>query len=417
MNQEQVLVEEREIEAMILPSFQTIQATYEALQDLCEEINSDGQAIMDTLQLASDILNIMAGSVDVGGSWLGPIALPIPLAIKAMSTTVSRYVERRTGISLRSWTEFVGSARAQFEDYLAQMGAVAELAPRGHKEALESGEIDVGRLRADRELLQETKLKTKLWRPVMGQVVQLKKLVDSMLEATKSMETTDEEPPSTQPTWRKSLKDRVGETVARVSQDHEERLTQLLAPVYDLKDKADQLGQQMDQLSNCIAWLEDLVDLEIAQISASLNEIPEDEGRILGQRVAVIITIPRLQKRLDSAQNELLRYQGYLQRLNELRQNEKVNESVYEALGREYGASVNQARTSVQTLEREVEIWRSQGMPILESGIEWLSAEIETVTARESVGQLPSHEAQRRRTALQGEIRRFDQACQTLCHE
>ena len=181
----------------------------------------------------------------------------------------------------------------------------------------------------------------------MGQVVQLKKLADSMLEATKSMEATDEEPPSTQLTWRKSLKDRVGETVARVSQDHEERLTQLLAPVYDLKDKADRLGQQMDQLSNCIAWLEDLVDLEIAQISASLNEIPEDEGRILGQRVAVIITIPRLRKRLDSAQNELLRYQGYLQRLNELRQNEKVSESVYQALGRGYGASVNQARTGV----------------------------------------------------------------------
>lgn len=400
-----------DVEAMISPSAQTIQETYESLERLIAEINEDSRAVDDTLKLASDILNALGSSADLHGSWLNPITLPIPAAMKAVSAAVSRYVEQRTGFSVRNWAEFADSSRAEIEAYLIQLQQVAELAQRSYGSSSGPSAIAAQQLRGDRDLLEETKRKTALWEPVIARLTKLHELARSMLEAAEKEQEQEESVKPDRSGWLKKVDDArrvIGDAVDGVRDRYHDQLDKLMTPLRDLRNRAIQLQGQVIKLEQSVSRLRYLLDLEVAQIRAALGEIPEEESENLSRRIAVHIIVPQLKERLSGARSEARAYQTYLERLHRRHEDGEVGDEVYDSLATEYQSNLQAATSEVSALERQADIWKKHGMAILSRGRQWLEREIEMIAIREAIGEIDQATAERKQTNLARELERFE---------
>jgi hypothetical protein len=401
------------IDAMISPSAHTIQETYRALGRLIAEIDNDSQAVEDTLQLTSDILNALGSSANLRGSWVNPITLPIPVAMKAISAAVSRYVERRTGFSVTNWAEFVNTSRTQIEDYLIQLQQLAELARASDGLSTSPSDISTEQLQQDRELLEETKRKTAMWQPVIARLTKLYELAQSMLEAAEEETTQDMSLEPDRKGWLRKVEDAkrmIGDAVDHVRDKYQEQLATLLSPLRDLCNRARQLNGQVSKLEQSMSRLRYLIDLEIAQIRAALGEIAEEELENLGKRIAVNIVVPQLREQLTAAGSEADAFRDYLQRLERRHRQGDVRDEAYEALAHEYQVILQAATSRANTLQKQADVWKKQGIQVLRTGRLWLEKEIEIVTARELVGEIDQSAAQKRRLNLTEELERFAEA-------
>ena len=118
-------------------------------------------------------------------------------------TTASKYVDTKTGVSLRQWADFVSTAQTRFEEYLGQLGKVADIATR-HEAS--GGALDPDELRLDKRMIEDAQFQTKLWRPIMNRLPQLSHFVEAMLtskkEKTPITELADEKAG-----WRSTVKE------------------------------------------------------------------------------------------------------------------------------------------------------------------------------------------------------------------
>jgi hypothetical protein len=405
-----------EVDKLIEPSIETIQVIYKSLGRSVKKISDESDAIRDTVVLVGDLLNRVTGSADMSGGFdgLGLMAIPIPMAMKAVFLTFNRYVEQRTDISLESWATFINSTRMEFEDFLTQLAKVAEQAKENDKLLETQDQLNVDQLRENQDLLENTKVKTKLWRPVLAQITGLNQLIDSMLATKEKIASTPKEgfEPSA---WSRNLLKKVGDTVQDVTSSEQLKFLEfVLRPIYDLQDRVSRLNDQVDKLSRLIVELEDLLDLEIAQIRANLGEVPPYEARVLGARVAVMILIPRLRDQLLETQGKVKGYESFLRKLNAANQTGGVHDVIYQNLTSEYQVKLDQSRADLSTLEQKAKIWKGQGVSALDSGAKWLQEELETVKIRELVGELPENVAKQRGKALEREIARFAQVKRLL---
>lgn len=415
-------METAETNVLFSLSVRTVNITSDALKHSVKKITDESQGILNTVRAVSDVFNVIIGPIGpssiseaLGG--IGLIAFPIPLAMKAITATVSKYVEQRTGFSLQSWTDFANSAKTQFEEYLAQISVVADLSPHlHHVSAAVKTENELKELQDWEQLLRDIKLKTKLWRPVMVQVSQLSRVVDSML-ATRKESEQNAKSANTEEGWMRGLKyvtTTVEDAWKGVTNESQQLLERILAPISDLKVRTAQLNNQICNLSNNLWELEDLLDLEIAQIRTCLGKIPAQEVEILSKRVAASIVIPRLKKLLADAHQSVIAFQDLLEKVNQMHQQAKIKDKVYEILVAEFDAELHAAMTRENTLKAKANTWRNKQGPIFDRGINWLEDEIENVMARELVGQLSSDDAQERVAPLKRELNRFLDAKQFL---
>jgi len=425
-----------EIEDMVMPSVETIQATYKALTTSINNITSESKAVLDTVTLVCDILNTVSGSTDLRTVFgaLGVFAVPVPVVMKGIFTASNKYIERRTGISLKSWTSLVNTTKAEFEEYLAQLAKAAERCQESD-EILETQEkLDSEQLREAQDLLENTRLKTRLWRQVMARMIETiewRELVDSMLEAKEpevdqEQEEVDQEQEVKSESGRLSqfrrrvvqgmekVRDATSEQRERLLEQRERLLGLVLSRVDRLKKRVDQLDDQVGKLSDWILELEDLLDLEIAQIKATLGEIPSHEVRILGTRIAVTIFIPRLTDQIGEAKRDIDFYQSFLQKLDSAHKEGKVEDRIYENLAAEYQADLDATEAKLSAVRKEANEWKTRRSPALEMGVNWLKEELETTQVRELVGELKEKEAEQRVKTLKREIDRFKKANELL---
>lgn len=403
----------RDLEALLVPSVQTIQATYRSLEGLIADIRQDARAVEETLQLTSHILNALGSSADLSGAWMNPITLPIPVAMKAVSAAVSRYVRQRTGFSLGDWAEFVESSRISIEGYLAQLGHVVELARRADAADAGLSQFPPDRLRGDIERLEETRRKTEILQPVVARLTQLHTLAQSMLEAAEEETAPEKFAEPDRQGWLKRMDEArksIGDTVRQVRETYQDQIASLLSPLQDLRDRASRLNDQVCILERSLCRLQYLIDLEIAQIRVALGEIPPDEAENLGNRVAATILVPQLQEELTAARGDAAAYRGYLKQLQRRYEQGDVGEEVYGALEDEYRVNLQRAEARVGTLQAQAGVWKDEGAVVLRDGIAWLRRQIEIVRTRELVGQVDRGIAERRRLELNAEIERFEEA-------
>ncbi|MCU0487886.1 MAG: hypothetical protein MUE67_02915 [Anaerolineales bacterium] len=412
-----------EIEALIQPSYDNILATLFLLKELYEEVDENSQTVKETLRIGVELLDALQGSSSLADSIPSPLALPLPLAIKAVSLAASKIVQQRTGISLASWSELMSSTLAQFEEYLANLKTIAELAKK--KQAPEKEEdVTPTRLKEDLKLLEETNAKTQIWNQMTAKILKLSQLAESLIESGKSAAA----PPKAEPlppappagvggAFKQkigSLGDKIGDSVSRFSSEHENLVEPVMAPLYHLREKASLLKGQIETLSSTIQQFDEMLDLEAAQIKARLGQISAIEVKVLSRRIAVAVAIPRLKRDLLQARAACTAYQSYLEKLAPAARQGQISKPAYEALSFEYQEHLKNADTRRLKLEREASAWKQASHPILDPGLDWLKQSQEIVNGRELVGELDSHQAREKRLKIKRELERFEKAIKIL---
>lgn len=391
---------------------------YLALQETSEAIIAASQGVLQTISLAADMLNMMSGS-GYTSALLNPITLPLPVAMKAISVTASKYVEQKTGLSLRSWTDFATSTRVQFDDYLSQLKKIG----KRFEEIDEDKQVYLStakNLRVERKLIDLTRKKTRLWRPVLGQVIKINLLIDSLLEASQEnaqSQVVENSVEVNQGGWKKKLSnigEKVGESVTRFTSQHEELMSKVLAPLYDLQEKARLLRSQVDKMSEYINWLEDLLELELHQIDAALGVISNDHVEMLDRRIAVSISIPQLNKQYGEIQRTIHNYQVYLSKLPVEKRSGTAPAQIIDALDEEYQTRLCELNDAKQVLESEIRIWQDEGIPYLDVGLKWVQNRLLCLAVREKVGEFSTQRALEERGTIRREIKRFEDAVSML---
>ena len=395
------------VDRTLAPSVETITAAYDALKDAAEDVGVAGRTILETCRKVSDVMKALGLAGPSEGSSFGAVSI----TIKAAVTTASKYVDTKTGLSLREWADFVSTARTRFEDYLSQLGKVADIAKRYEASGLS---LDPDDLRENRRILENAQLQTKLWRPFMNRLPQLSQLVEAML-ASKGQKaptngTSEKTPSASAAGWRSTLKESFERVKGRIVGEHAEILRVVLGPLSDLRHRITTLHRDVDKMSECMFEFEDLLELQRAQIQMLLGEIDSRQTEILAQRLSVAILVPRLKKRIAASRQRVLEYQNFLRELEAVRPNLGLSEKVYLTLAAEYQSGLDSAAASVRCSEEEVESWRVRGRQILAANQIWLQEEREAVTAREMVGQLPVEQARERLAGIGRELRRTEAA-------
>jgi hypothetical protein len=390
------------VDRMLEPSVETITAACDALKDAAEDVGAAGRSILETCRRVSEVMKALGLEGPSQGSSFGAVSI----AMKAAVTTASKYVDTKTGVSLRQWAEFVSTAGTRFEDYLGQLGKVADIAKR---HAASGRALDADDLRLDKRIIEDAQFQTKLWRPIMNRLPQLSHLVEAILASKK------EKPPITElgdekAGWRSTVKGIVEKLKGRVANEHAELLRAVLGPVSDLRHRITTLQLDVDRMSECMFEFEDLLELQRAQIQMLLGEIDNRQTEILAQRISVAILVPRLKKRMAESRQRVVECQNFLQKLEAVRPNAGLSEKVYLALAAEYKAGLDSATASVRRSEEEVAGWRVRGRHVLAANQIWLQEEREAVTAREMVGQIPGDQARDLLAGIGRELRRTEAA-------
>jgi hypothetical protein len=390
------------VDRLLAPSVETIAAGCDALKDAAADVAAAGRSILETCRKVSDVMKALGLDGPSEGSSFGAVSI----AIKAIVTTASKYVDTKTGVSLRQWADFVSTARTRFDDYLGQLDKVADIATRDETSGLA---LDPDRLRTDKRIIEDAQFQTKLWRPIMNRLPQMSHLVEAIL-ASKKDKAVNAEPADEKAGWRSMMKEVVDDVKGRVADEHAELLRSLLGPVTDLRHRITTLHCDVEKMSECMFEFEDLLELQRAQIQVLLGEIESRQTEILTQRLTVAIVVPRLKKRLAASRQRVVEYQHFLQKLEAVRPNAGLSEKVYSTLAAEYRAGLESAVASVRCAEEEIAGWRVQGRHVLDANQIWLEEERESVTAREMVGQIPGDQARERLAGIGRELRRTESA-------
>jgi hypothetical protein len=386
----------------LAPSVATIAAGCDALKDAARDVGVAGGFILDTCGKVSAVMKSLGLEGPSDNSSFGAVAI----AIKALVTTASKYVDAKTGVSLREWAEFVTTARTRFDAYLAKLDKVAEIATRYESP---QAQIDVDVLRADKRIIEDAQLQTKLWRPVMTRLPQLSHLVDAILSSRHEpapAETAAEEKGG----WSSKLKGVVDTVKERVGDEHAEIVRSLLGPVTDLRHRIKTLHSDVEKMSQCMFEFEDLLELQRAQIQVLLGELDVRQTEMLIQRITVAVVLPQLNKRLAESRRRVGQYQAFLEKLEKVRATTGLSAKVYAALASEYTDSLDAATTVVRQTEADVADWQERGRQALEANQLWLQEERESVTARELVGQIADDHARERLAGIGRELRRIEAA-------
>jgi len=392
------------IDGRLAPSVNTIIAGCDALKDAAEDVAAAGRSIVETCRKVSDVMSALGVDALSDRSSFGAV----PMAMKAIVASASKYVDAKTGVSLKQWAEFVSSAQTCFDRYLDNLNQIAAAAERH-----EGAALDPEQLRKDKRIIEDTQLQTKLWRPMMTRLPQLSGVVEALL-ASKSEPAPKDELSDEKQGWGSKLKGAVDKVKEHVVDEHGEILRSLLGPVSDLRHRISQRHQDVEQMSTYMFELEDLLELQATQIQITLGDIQGRQAEILGQRITVAIVIPRLRKRLTRASQQVDQYQGYLQKLEAIRPRAGLSETVYSALSCEYEAALESAAVAVRSCKAEVASWRVIGRQLLEANQTWLHEERAAVTAREMIGQLPANQARERLAGIGRELRRTEEARRLL---
>jgi len=389
------------VERMLAPSVETITAAGDALRDAAGDVSAAGRTILETCRKVSGVMKALGLDGPSEASSFGTVSI----AIKAVVTSASKYVDAKTGVSLREWADFVGTARTRFDDYLSQLDKVSAIATR--YEAADDGALDPEHLRSDRRIIEDAQFQTKMWRPIMSRLPQLSHLVDAIVASKK---TPRSEPADEKPGWRGQLTAVIERVKGRVANEHAEILRSLLGPVTDLRHRITTLHRDVEKMSECMFEFEDLLELQRTQLQILLGEIDRRQIEVLSQRITIAVLFPRLKKRLGESRQRADQYQAFLQKLDTARANAGLSEKVYSSLAAEYKAECDAAAASVRSLEAELTGWRSRGRDLLNANQKWLEQEREAVTARETVGQIPADRAREQLAGIARELRRTEAA-------
>lgn len=170
----------------------------------------------------------------------------------------------------------------------------------------------------------------------------------------------------------------------------------------------------MDHLSRSFADLEDLLDLEIAQLRARAGQLTAEEVDLLRRRVATTVLVPRLVQQLAAVRADEAAFRARLQRLEEAGQHAAIDDWIRTMLAAEYAAGLATVTARRVALEAEAAVWQQHGRSMLEDAATWLREQTELVRARQVVGALQEDTTRERIDSLERELSKVHAARRAL---
>jgi hypothetical protein len=160
--------------------------------------------------------------------------------------------------------------------------------------------------------------------------------------------------------------------------------------------------------------LENLLELEIAQIQVYSGKIKEKQVELLEVRVAATIIVPQLIESIEKHRKDIFDCNNYLDKLQAELENGNINDQTYNALSLEYKATINSATRLLEQTSAQAKIWKQEGVVLIETGLEWANKELDVIKARRLVGQLTLEDLKKKSMVINEEIHRLEKAKEML---
>lgn len=410
------------INLLITPSAKTIKATFIEIEASSEIIKKDIDSLLVTLKDVNGIFGIITNSSNFNSQLgsLNPISWSIPATAKLVVDVATKYLTQRTGFSFTDWTNFFNSVLIRFSNYVDELDKLPEILKK-YDDSIPNE--NVTGYKKDEVYLLQIQSETQTWKSYIEQIAKLSLAIDAIMDAqleteiqiSQSSRPFDNVTDDIQKIWG-VLTDKADAITSNKASEVQKRLIKLFfSSISGIQDKTKEFTKQTKELSPKLFDLENLLELEIAQIQTYTSKIKKEQVAILGTRVSATIIIPQLKKTIDNCRKEIQDYNNYLEKLSAELKNKKVSRQIYEVLANEY--SDHLATTSNLLTESLVEakIWKKEGVVLLENAIQSAYKELEIIRARRLSGQITNIDILKKKSkSLNDEIRRLEKAREVI---
>ena len=373
----------------------TLTLTLQTLDARLTRFAADGAGAQATIaKLDSALASLNQSPLAGQAGDFGALGLPVLGAWKAITAVVSKVMTETTGSSFESWVGMLAVGRAQFDDYLAKLRAVAVAGPEG-----------------DLTALDEARLATAGWRVAMRPVSEFARALDSMVAEINRRATPSSDvpvPAAGQAGWLgqvQRVQQRLGEAVDvaadKLHLSRADVVRMVLSPLQDARNRAANLPKELAALHGEVTLLEDLLKLLEAQVRSTRGELSAAEATVAELTFAALVRVPRLEADLAATRAELVTVEGYLHGLARMRQDGVVSDAAADQLEAEYRARGETASGRLAELEERAALWRWAGPELLRGGLAWADREGELAYVRRSIGHWSQAEADQRQEYLQ----------------
>jgi hypothetical protein len=406
------------INLLITPSAKTIKATFIEIEASSEIIKKDIGSLLVTLKDVNEIFEVVTNSSNFNSQLrsLNPISWSIPATAKLVIDVATKYLTQRTGFSFTDWTNFFSSVLTKFSNYVDGLDKLPEILKK-YDDSIPDG--DITEAKKDELYVLQIKSETEMWKSYIEQIAKLSLALDSIMDAQRETETQinqnskpfDNVTEDIQKIWG-GLTDKADTITSDKASEVQKRLIKwFFSSISGVKGKTKEFTKQTKELSPKLSDLENLLELEIAQLRAYASKIKKEETAILGARVSATIIIPQLKNRIDNCRKEILDYNNYLIKLNSELEKQNISEHIYEILANEYKDALEVASNLLSKSLAEAEIWKREGVILLENAIQLANKELEIIRARKLSGQITDmDEVKKKSKSLNDEIRRLEKA-------
>lgn len=410
------------INLLITPSVKTIKATFIEIEASSEIIKKDIGALLVTLKDVNEIFEVVTNSSNFNSQLrsLNPISWSIPATAKLVIDVATKYLTQRTGFSFTDWTNFFSSVLTKFSNYVDGLDKLPEILKKYDDNTPEG---DVTETKKDEAYVLQIKSETQTWKSYIEQIAKLSLALDSIMDAQRETEIQinqnskpfDNVTEDIQKIWG-GLTDKADTITGDKASEIQKRLIKwFFSSISGVKGKTKEFTKQTKELSPKLSDLENLLELEIAQLRAYASKIKKEETAILGARVSATIIIPQLKSRIDDCRKEILDYNNYLIKLNSELEKQNISEQIYEILANEYKDALETASNLLSKSLAEAEIWKREGVILLENAIQLANKELEIIRARKLSGQIADmDEVKKKSKSLNDEIRRLEKAREVI---
>ncbi len=410
------------INLLITPSAKTIKATFIEIEASSEIIKKDIGSLLVTLKDVNEIFEVVTNSSNFNSQLrsLNPISWSIPATAKLVIDVATKYLTQRTGFSFTDWTNFFSSVLTKFSNYVDGLDKLSEILKKYDDNTPEG---DATETKKDEAYVLQVKSETQAWKSYVEQIAKLSLALDSIMDAQRETETQinqnskpfDNVTDDIQKIWG-GLTDKADTITSDKASEVQKRLIKwFFSSISGVKGKTKEFTKQTKELSPKLSDLENLLELEIAQLQAYASKIKKEETAILGARVSATIIIPQLKNRIDNCRKEILDYNNYLIKLNSELEKQNISEQTYEILANEYKDALETASKILSKSLAEAEIWKREGVMLLENAIQLANKELEIIRARKLSGQIADmDEVKKKSKSLNDEIRRLEKAREAI---
>lgn len=410
------------INLLITPSAKTIKDTLIEIKASSDIIKSDIRSLLVTLKDVNEIFDVISNSSNFSSQLrsLNPISWSIPATSKLVVDIATKYLTQKTGFSFTDWTNFFKSVLTKFTNYVDELDKLPEILKKYEDNAPDG---DIVELKKDESYLLQVKSETQIWRNYIEQITKLSLALDTILDAQRETEiqinqnskSFDNIKDDLQKIWG-AITDKADTITSDKASEIQKRLIKwFYSSISGVKVKTNEFTKQATELLPKLSDLENLLELEIAQFEAYANNINERESAILGVRVSSTIIIPQLINKIKNYRQEIQNHNYYLEKLNVELESQNISKQIYEILANEYKNTLEITRILLNESLAEAEIWKREGIVLLEIAIQSANKELEIIRARKLCGQITDiDDVKKKSKSLNDEIRRLENARQVI---